>query len=334
MKRVGILSTSLILFVICLFSFSVNAFAFNNKYITDSGSWYKNGDLININNDVLSGQLCYILDENDACAYFYFLYSNCDGDYKDEDVSLEFKISNSTNKYSFSVSKSGVKNGNKNIYINYDFDDVNSKFGNGQLLVGFEMKNKTDRSSLNQITCTFSADSKNSCVILDDCVFDMCVSPNNLSQKKSGSKSRSERKGTNSTSISAPKNNNKKASKSDTTKYVMKHTINNHNKSDRQNKNDNNTTKFSGTGTTYDIKSSSSVLESDGGTTQSETVTSDFSKNNGGSNLLYPKKSKIAFRMAIFFAVLGIVALGCGLFLKDNNLSDKNNDNENPDGNE
>ena len=118
MKRVGILSTSLILFVICLFSFSVNAFAFNNKYITDSGSWYKNGNLININ--------------------FYFLYSNCDGDYKDEDVSLEFKISNSTNKYSFSVSKSGVKNGNKNIYINYDFDDVNSEFGNGQLLVGFQ----------------------------------------------------------------------------------------------------------------------------------------------------------------------------------------------------
>lgn len=117
MKRVGILSTSLILFVICLFSFSVNAFAFNNKYITDSGSWYKNGNLININNDVLSGQLRYVLDENDACAYFYFLYSNCDGDYKDEDVSLEFKISNSTNKYSFSVSKSGVKNGNKNIYI-------------------------------------------------------------------------------------------------------------------------------------------------------------------------------------------------------------------------
>lgn len=333
MKRVGILSTSLMLFVICLFSFSVNAFAFNNKYITNSGSWYKNGDLININNDVLSGQLRYILDENDACAYFYFLYSNCDGDYKDEDVSLEFKISNSTNKYSFSVSKSGVKNGNKNIYINYDFNDVNSKFGNGQLLVGFEMKNKTDRSSLNQITCTFSADSKNSCVILDDCVFDMCVSANNLSQMKSGSKSRSERKGTNSTSISVPKNN-KKASKSDTTKFVTKHTINNHNKSDRQNKNDNNSTKFSGTGTTYDIKSPSSVLESDGGTTQSETATSDFSKNNGGSNLLYPKKSKIAFRMAIFFAVLGIVALGCGLFLKDNNLSDKNNDNENHDGNE
>ena len=72
MKRVGILSTSLILFVICLFSFSVNAFAFNNKYITDSGSWYKNGNLININNDVLSGQLRYVLVENDACAYFYF----------------------------------------------------------------------------------------------------------------------------------------------------------------------------------------------------------------------------------------------------------------------
>lgn len=114
----------------------------------------------------------------------------------------------------------------------------------------------------------------------------------------------------------------------------MKHKINNHNKSDRQNKNDNNSTKFSGTGTTYDVKSPSSVLESDGDTTQSETVTSGFSKNNGGSNLLYPKKSKIAFRMAIFFAVLGIVALGCGLFLKDNNLSDKNNDNESSDGNE
>ena len=126
MKRVRILSTSLMLFVICLFSFSVNAFAFNNEYITNMGSWYKNGDLININNDVLSGQLRYILDENDACAYFYFIFSNCDGDYKDKDVSLEFEISNSTNKYLFSVSKSGVKNGDKAIYINYDFDNVNS----------------------------------------------------------------------------------------------------------------------------------------------------------------------------------------------------------------
>ena len=289
---------------------------------------------MNINNDILSGQLRYILDENDACAYFYFIYSNCDGDYKDKDVSLEFEISNSTNKYSFSVSKSGVKNGDKSIYVDYDFDNVNSEFGNGRLLVGFEMKNKTDRSSLNQITCTFSAGSKNSCVILDDCVFDMCVSANNLSQKNSCSKSRSERRGTNSTSISVPKTNNKKASKSDATKFVPKHTINNHNNSSRQNKNDNNSTKFSGTGTTYDIKSSSSVLESDGDTTQNETVTSDFLNDNGGNNLSYPKNSKIAFKIAIFFAVLGIVALGCGLFLKDNNLSDKNNDNENQDDNE
>lgn len=338
MKRVRILSTSLMLFVICLFSFSVNAFAFNNEYITNMGSWYKNGDLININNDVLSGQLRYILDENDACAYFYFIFSNCDGDYKDKDVSLEFEISNSTNKYLFSVSKSGVKNGDKDIYINYDFDNVNSEFGNGRLLVGFEMKNKTDRSSLNQITCTFSADSKNSCVILDDCVFDMRVSADNPSQKNSGSKSRSERRGTNSTSISAPKTNNKKASKSDATKFVPKHTTNNHNNSGRQNKNDNNSTKFSGTGTTYNIKSPSSVLESDSGTTQNETVTSDFLNNNGGNNLSYPKNSKIAFKIAIFFAVLGIVALGCGLFLKDNvkdnDLSDKNNDNENQDDND
>jgi hypothetical protein len=128
----------------------------------------------------------------------------------------------------------------------------------------------------------------------------MRVSANNLSQKKSGSKSRSERKGTNSTSISAPQNNNKKASKSDTTKFVMKHTINNHNKSDRQNKNDNNSTKFSGTGTTYDIKSPSSVLESDGGTTQSETVTSGFSKNNGGSNLCTPRKAKLLLEWQSF----------------------------------
>ncbi len=162
----------------------------------------------------------------------------------------------------------------------------------------------------------------------------MRVSADNPSQNNSGSKSRSERRGTNTTSISAPKTNNKKASKSDTTKFVPKHTINNHNNSGRQNKNDNNSTKFSGTGTTYDIKSPSSVLESDGGTTQNETVTSDFLNNNGGNNLSYPKNSKIAFKIAIFFAVLGIVALGCGLFLKDNNLSDKNNDNENQDDND
>lgn len=128
----------------------------------------------------------------------------------------------------------------------------------------------------------------------------MCVSPNNLSQKKSGSKSRSERKGTNSTSISAPKNDNKKASKSDTTKFVTKHKINNHNNSDRQNKNDNNSTKFSGTGTTYDINSPSSALESDGGTTQSETVTSDFSKITAAVICCTPRKAKLLLEWQSF----------------------------------
>ena len=314
---------SLILFVACLFSLSVNAFAFDNKYITSWSNWYKDGDLINVKNDALSGQLRYVLDENDACAYFYFMYSNCDGDYKDKDVSLDFDISNSSNKYSFSVSKSGVKNADDDIYVAYDFENVNSEFGNGRLLVGFEMKNKTDRALLNKITCTFNAGSKISCIILDDCNFDMYVEPKTVSQKCTTTKPRTERSSANTTAKGASKTTKSSTVMHTSTKFVPKYTMN-HNKSDSQNKN-NNSTKFSGTATTGDDRTSNAVPESVVGTSTNETVMSDVSSENN-SNMSYPKSSKFAFKVAVFFGILGVVALCFGALLKGNKPSAESDD--------
>lgn len=325
MKRVVMILATLILFVACLFLFSVNAFAFDDEYITSWSNWYKDGDLINVNNDTLSGQLRYVLDENDACAYFYFMYSNCDGDYKDKDVSLDFDISNSSNKYSFSVSKSGVKNADDDIYVAYDFENVNSEFGNGRLLVGFEMKNKTDRALLNKITCTFNAGSKISCIILDDCNFDMYVEPKTVSQKNTTTKLTTERSSANSTAKGASKTAKSSTVKRTSTKFVPKYTMNNHNKSDIQNKN-NNSTKFSGTATTGDDRTSNSVSESVGGTSSNETFMSAVSSENN-SNMSYPKSSKFAFKVAVFFGILGIVALCFGVLLKGNKPSAESDDN-------
>lgn len=331
MKRILRMSISLLLFAVCLFSFSFNALAFDNEYISNMGKWYKEGNSANFNNGVLSGQIRYVLDENNACAYFYVSYSGCKGNYKDKDVSLNFDISNSSNKYSFSVSKSGVKNSNKNVYVEYDFENINVDYGNGRLLVGFEMKNKVDRSKFNKITCNFSAGSKNSCTILDGLSFDMYVESTTVSQRNVTTKSRTVKSHTDLASKTAPKTTKKRSSKSSSksTKFVPKHTMKNRGKNALGDNSKNDTTKFSGkadsdnnskdtTVTVYESQEESDSLKN----------TKAFTTHNmSGAKLSYPKESKLSFKIAAVLGVLGVVGLCYGLLLKDNKTSSKDDDN-------
>lgn len=331
MKRILRMSISLLLFAVCLFSFSFNALAFDNEYISNMGKWYKEGDSANFNNGVLSGQVRYVLDENNACAYFYISYSGCKGNYKDKDVSLKFDISNSSNKYSFSVSKSGVKNSDKNIYVEYDFENINVDYGNGRLLVGFEMKNKADRSKLNKITCNFSAGSKNSCTILEGLSFDMYVDPTTVSQRNVTTKSRTVKSHTDLTSKVVPKTTKKQTSKSSSksTKFVPKHTMKNRGENAIGDNSKNDTTKFSGNADRNDKSKDTSVTDSkiNEESDSLKNTKSSTTYNSNTAKLSYSKESKLSFKIAVVLGVLGVAGLCYGLLLKDNKTSSKDDDN-------
>lgn len=328
MKRFLRLSVSLILAAVCLFSFSISAFAFDDEYISNVGKWYNEGEVTNLSNKVLSGQLRYVLDKNNACAYFYLAYSGCKGNYKDKDVSLEFKISNSSNSYAFSVSKSGIKNNDKNIYVDCDFENVSAEYGNGRLFVGFEMKNKIDRSLKNKITCTFNAGSQNSCVILDGLNFDMYVESKTASQKNSATKSRNEKSHTDLTSKSAPKTTKKHTSKSSSksTKFVPKHKAQNRSNNSSNDSGKNEQTKFSASGTVIENDNKSagtSVSDKSKNENTDKNRQSSTSYVNNGGKLSYSKQSKLSFKIAAILAVLGVVGLCYGLFSKDDKKSSK-----------
>lgn len=327
MKRVIVIFVSIVLLTVGVFSFSPYAFAFDDEYISNAGKWYKTGTVISIENKIVTGQLHYIFDKKSGCAYFYFSYSNCDGVYNDDDVELEFRITNSKNNYSFNVSKSGVRNEDisKSFYVDYDFDNINSDLGNGRLFAGFEFKNKTDKSLLNHITCTFKAGNKASCTVMDSVPFDMSVEQSTNTSRATSAKSTTKKSSSKVNTTIAPNSakskDKSKSVKKETTKFVPKRrTVNT--KSRKYNAGEvtgASSTKFSGQS---DLSSSLALNENnivnDTATTINTTqdTTYNFKSNHG--TLSMSKASKRMLPIAGVCGVLGLVFMIYGIFSKSN----------------
>lgn len=88
------------------------------------------------------------MDEKNGCAYFYFAYTDFLDKYSEDDIQLEFYVYNSINNYTFSVTNSGISDDSvlKNLDIYINFSNINADSHNGRLLVGFELKNKSDKN--------------------------------------------------------------------------------------------------------------------------------------------------------------------------------------------
>ena len=143
---------TLILFV------PVNAYSMDTKYVNNTEIWwYDNDDIVHMppqNLGKYEGVYSYYIDSDNNCFYLYISYYESDLKDKNNDIKMEFQISNSVNNYYFIVNENGMMNPDKstksafNIALN--FKEATKQ---GQdLYLGLEFCNKNDKILDNSIS--------------------------------------------------------------------------------------------------------------------------------------------------------------------------------------
>lgn len=163
-----------------LFSFSFNAFAYDDGYIKDSSYWNDKGESVAISTNTFQGNLKYAADKENGCFYAYLVFNDLQLNEKSDGAYLNFTIKNSVNEYEFSVGKdeviaddASVVEDNFNVYSN--FDKVNLKYGGGEIFVALEFKNSVDKTLSNLIECYYSGGKSNNILLKNDLILDMYV---------------------------------------------------------------------------------------------------------------------------------------------------------------
>ncbi len=156
-KAISVLAVGFIVFISSAFS----ALAFDSNYVGNSGYWNDKGTALNIENGSFSGQLKYIIDEDNGCAYFYLTFYDSSFTASDiNNVRLIFTVKNSLNSYTFSVGKSGleVEKGNvdDNLDVYYDFSKLKSSNTTQEIFSAFNMKNSQDKKLCSEISCEYT----------------------------------------------------------------------------------------------------------------------------------------------------------------------------------
>ena len=294
-----------------IFAIDGNAYAFDGEYVDKFGKWYNKGTVIDIDCSFVQGQFHYIMDEKNGCAYFYFAYTDFLDKYSEDDIQLEFYVYNSINNYTFSVTNSGISDDSvlKNLDIYINFSNINADSHNGRLLVGFELKNKSDKKLTNFISCTFKVSSTKSCNLVDECKLDMYVEPTTTAKKVTTTKlttSKLKEKRTVVSTVSSKTTNKTKGQVS--TKFVpkQKSTQSQINGSETKKAGRKSGKKFSGSASNSVRTTKFEYSTATATTAPKEKAVTTSTDYTSYPKAVYSKKSKNIF---IFGGVLGTIGL-------------------------
>ncbi|MDE6155925.1 MAG: hypothetical protein K2F67_05755 [Eubacterium sp.] len=242
--------------IICLSVILIpfSAYAVNIDLVDDEVYWIDRGDTVNYNSSDFQGFSKYIADTDEGCFYFFTRFTDyrIDSD-SDENITLGFTVKNDINHYSFKVNKDGIinnqgQNSLEMIEVYYNFSEASCQKQGGGVFVAFKLKNKTDRTLCNSISCEYYCGLDVSYNLLDDVNLDMYVPE---TQKSTSNKA------TKATTQSGTKSNNTKST-----------TIKEKNTTESS-------TKFSGTGDKVNTTRSNSSVKFSGSATAANTEQTD-----------------------------------------------------------
>lgn len=158
-----------------------SAAAVNTDLVEDEVYWIDRGETVNYSSSYFQGFSKYIADEDEGCFYFFtrFTDSRIDMDSNDN-ITLGFTVKNDSNYYSFKVGKDGIldnqgQNLSDAIEVYYNFSEASCQRQGGGIFVAFKLKNKTDRTRKNSISCEYYCGLDISYNLLDDVELDMYV---------------------------------------------------------------------------------------------------------------------------------------------------------------
>ncbi len=207
-----------------------SAFALNTDLVEDELYWIDKGTQIHYEKDnYFEGFSKYIADEDEGCFYLFTRFTDYRIDKNsNENITLAFTIKNDVNSYYFQVDKDGTVNSTSqntlnSVEIHYNFDEASCKKQGGGVYVAFKLKNNTDRKLNNSVSCEYSCGLDCTYDLLSNISLDMYVPTTAKTTTQKTAKQ-----------TTTKKNTSAAASKS----------------SERDNAGSENSTKFSGSGTT------------------------------------------------------------------------------------
>ncbi|MDE6469585.1 MAG: hypothetical protein K2L19_01000, partial [Eubacterium sp.] len=196
--------------IICLSVISIpfSAYAVNMDLVDDEVYWIDKGDTVIYNSSDFQGFSKYIADVDEGCFYFFTRFTDYRIDSNsDENITLGFTMKNDINNYYFKMDKDGIINNQGQnsldmIEVYYNFSEASCQKQGGGIFVAFKLKNKTDRTRCNSISCEYYCGLDISYNLLDDVNLDMYVPE---TQKSTANKT------TKATTQSNTKSNNAKS---------------------------------------------------------------------------------------------------------------------------
>ena len=287
-----------------------SAFALNTDLVEDELYWIDKGTQINYAKDnYFEGFSKYIADEDEGCFYLFTRFTDYRIDKNsNENITLAFTIKNDVNSYYFQVDKDGTVNSASqntlnSVEIHYNFDEASCKKQGGGVYVAFKLKNNTDRKLNNSVSCEYSCGLDCTYDLLSNISLDMYVPTTAKTTTRKTAKQ-----------TTTKKNTSAAASKS----------------SERDNAGSENSTKFSGSGTTAssgrssagsfakfsadtsDIQSDSQALSGE----ETQIAGSRDAQSNDDALEITPQNSETklsgqAKLLIIIFAVLFVLGVIC-----------------------
>ncbi len=167
----------------------------SNYVISEYNGWIDIDERLDFEkkNAGFDGFLKRIVDEENGCFYMYFSFYDTElAGYDDDNTVISFDVRNDMNSYCFSVNKNGFVNTGadeqENIKLAYNFDNCSNSRCGGEILIGFELMNNTDRKQYNHISCEYSGGSSRTAVLFYDYGLDMYVEPTVMEGSSKASK--------------------------------------------------------------------------------------------------------------------------------------------------
>ncbi len=131
----------------------------SNYVISEYNGWIDIDERLDFEkkNAGFDGFLKRRVDEENGCFYMYFSFYDTElAGYDDDNTVISFDVRNDMNSYCFSVNKNGFVNTGadeqENIKLAYNFDNCSNSRCGGEILIGFELMNNTDRKQYNHIS--------------------------------------------------------------------------------------------------------------------------------------------------------------------------------------
>lgn len=135
----------------------VNVYSMETVYVNNPEIWYSDSRIINAsekNTENFSGIFSYYADTDNACFYLHISYNEKNLKDKENEIKVEFNITNEINKYNFIVDENGIIDADREIRKVFD---TACNFGEAtkqgqEIYLGIEFKGKADKTLDNDIS--------------------------------------------------------------------------------------------------------------------------------------------------------------------------------------